>query len=192
MKTRESPPPPPVHVHVPDTTPVHVHMRRSPCRGTQVNNHILENIQGLFGVISALKIRFNQTFIYINWFIEILMSLFKVLWVQSWISVWFFFFCSLKSKVPRWKEKKENQKTKLHGFLQEYCPAEETWAEILFKYLHNIYLSLQWLKFNILTHNQVTVRVKSGQTNTFNAFMARKSDFNSKLSFYNVLLIDLI
>ncbi|XP_034548944.1 LOW QUALITY PROTEIN: outer dense fiber protein 2-like [Notolabrus celidotus] len=33
MKTRDSPPP--VHVHVPETTPVHVHMRRSPCRTPQ-------------------------------------------------------------------------------------------------------------------------------------------------------------
>ncbi|KAM7018758.1 outer dense fiber protein 2-like isoform 2-T2 [Tautogolabrus adspersus] len=33
MKTRESPPP--VHVHVPETTPVHVHMRRSPSRTPQ-------------------------------------------------------------------------------------------------------------------------------------------------------------
>ncbi|XP_050931136.1 outer dense fiber protein 2 isoform X3 [Lates calcarifer] len=33
MKTRDSPPPlPPVHVHVPETTPVHVHMRRSPSK----------------------------------------------------------------------------------------------------------------------------------------------------------------
>ncbi|XP_070760788.1 outer dense fiber protein 2-like [Enoplosus armatus] len=36
MKTRESPPPP-VHVHVPETTPVHVHMRRSPSRTPQQN-----------------------------------------------------------------------------------------------------------------------------------------------------------
>ncbi|KAK1892153.1 Outer dense fiber protein 2 [Dissostichus eleginoides] len=35
MKTRDSPPPP-VHVHVPETTPVHVHMRRSPCRTPQI------------------------------------------------------------------------------------------------------------------------------------------------------------
>ncbi|XP_008298096.1 outer dense fiber protein 2 [Stegastes partitus] len=35
MKTRESPPP--VHVHVPETTPVHVHMRRSPNRTPQQN-----------------------------------------------------------------------------------------------------------------------------------------------------------
>uniref|UniRef100_UPI0037E79678 outer dense fiber protein 2-like n=1 Tax=Semicossyphus pulcher TaxID=241346 RepID=UPI0037E79678 len=33
MKTRDSPPP--VHVHVPETTPVHVHMRRSPNRTPQ-------------------------------------------------------------------------------------------------------------------------------------------------------------
>ncbi|KAF0022624.1 hypothetical protein F2P81_025250 [Scophthalmus maximus] len=33
MKTRESPPP--VHVHVPETTPVHVHMRRSPSKTPQ-------------------------------------------------------------------------------------------------------------------------------------------------------------
>ncbi|XP_034397466.1 outer dense fiber protein 2-like [Cyclopterus lumpus] len=33
MKTRD--PPPPVHVHVPETTPVHVHMRRSPSRTPQ-------------------------------------------------------------------------------------------------------------------------------------------------------------
>ncbi|XP_044051158.1 outer dense fiber protein 2-like isoform X2 [Siniperca chuatsi] len=33
MKTRDSPPP--VHVHVPETTPVHVHMRRSPSRTPQ-------------------------------------------------------------------------------------------------------------------------------------------------------------
>ncbi|CAG5918598.1 unnamed protein product [Menidia menidia] len=32
MKTRDSTPPPPIHVHVPETTPVHVHMRRSPSR----------------------------------------------------------------------------------------------------------------------------------------------------------------
>ncbi|XP_074525996.1 outer dense fiber protein 2-like [Halichoeres trimaculatus] len=32
MKTRDSPPR--VHVHVPETTPVHVHMKRSPCRAT--------------------------------------------------------------------------------------------------------------------------------------------------------------
>ncbi|KAI4821234.1 hypothetical protein KUCAC02_029176 [Chaenocephalus aceratus] len=35
MKTRDSPPPP-VHFHVPETTPVHVHMRRSPCRTPQI------------------------------------------------------------------------------------------------------------------------------------------------------------
>ncbi|GAA6223739.1 outer dense fiber protein 2-like isoform X1 [Lates japonicus] len=38
MKTRDSPPPPPlppVHVHVPETTPVHVHMRRSPSKTPQ-------------------------------------------------------------------------------------------------------------------------------------------------------------
>ncbi|XP_037632569.1 outer dense fiber protein 2-like isoform X1 [Sebastes umbrosus] len=34
MRTRDSPPPP-VHVHVPETTPVHVHMRRSPSRTPQ-------------------------------------------------------------------------------------------------------------------------------------------------------------
>ncbi|XP_031161900.1 outer dense fiber protein 2-like isoform X1 [Sander lucioperca] len=34
MKTRDSPPPP-VHVHVPETTPVHVHMRRSPSQTPQ-------------------------------------------------------------------------------------------------------------------------------------------------------------
>lgn len=34
MKTRDSPPP--VHVHVPETTPVHVHMRRSPSKTPQV------------------------------------------------------------------------------------------------------------------------------------------------------------
>ncbi|XP_029295278.1 outer dense fiber protein 2-like isoform X2 [Cottoperca gobio] len=34
MKTRDSPPPP-VHVHVPDSTPVHVHMRRSPSKTPQ-------------------------------------------------------------------------------------------------------------------------------------------------------------
>ncbi|XP_054628372.1 outer dense fiber protein 2 isoform X2 [Dunckerocampus dactyliophorus] len=33
MRTRHSPPP--VHVHVPETTPVHVHMRRSPTRTSQ-------------------------------------------------------------------------------------------------------------------------------------------------------------
>nr|XP_057926192.1 outer dense fiber protein 2b isoform X2 [Doryrhamphus excisus] len=33
MRTRHSPPP--VHVHVPETTPVHVHMRRSPTRTPQ-------------------------------------------------------------------------------------------------------------------------------------------------------------
>ncbi|XP_030272867.1 outer dense fiber protein 2b [Sparus aurata] len=33
MKTRDSPPP--VHVHVPETTPVHVHMRRSPSKTPQ-------------------------------------------------------------------------------------------------------------------------------------------------------------
>ncbi|XP_037535940.1 outer dense fiber protein 2-like [Nematolebias whitei] len=33
MKTRDSPPP--VHVHVTETTPVHVHMRRSPSRASQ-------------------------------------------------------------------------------------------------------------------------------------------------------------
>ncbi|TDH13205.1 hypothetical protein EPR50_G00055090 [Perca flavescens] len=33
MKTRDSPPP--VHVHVPETTPVHVHMRRSPSQTPQ-------------------------------------------------------------------------------------------------------------------------------------------------------------
>ncbi|KAM9391705.1 outer dense fiber protein 2-like isoform 2-T2 [Pholidichthys leucotaenia] len=36
MKTRDSPPsPPPVHVHVPETTPVHVYMRRSPNKTPQ-------------------------------------------------------------------------------------------------------------------------------------------------------------
>ncbi|XP_069580291.1 outer dense fiber protein 2-like [Brachyistius frenatus] len=35
MKTRDSPPPPPVHVHVLETTPVHFHMRRSPSRTPQ-------------------------------------------------------------------------------------------------------------------------------------------------------------
>ncbi|XP_047446968.1 outer dense fiber protein 2-like [Mugil cephalus] len=35
MKTRDSPPPPPVHVHVPGSTPVHVHMRRSPSKTPQ-------------------------------------------------------------------------------------------------------------------------------------------------------------
>ncbi|XP_071339930.1 outer dense fiber protein 2-like isoform X2 [Trachinotus anak] len=38
MKTRDSSPaapPPPVHVHVPETTPVHVHMRRSPSNTPQ-------------------------------------------------------------------------------------------------------------------------------------------------------------
>lgn len=35
MKTRDSPPPP-IHVHVPETTPVHVHMRRSPSKTLQV------------------------------------------------------------------------------------------------------------------------------------------------------------
>ncbi|XP_034728777.1 outer dense fiber protein 2-like [Etheostoma cragini] len=34
MNTRDSPPPP-VHVHVPETTPVHVHMRRSPSKTPQ-------------------------------------------------------------------------------------------------------------------------------------------------------------
>ncbi|XP_068454946.1 LOW QUALITY PROTEIN: outer dense fiber protein 2-like [Clinocottus analis] len=34
MKTRDLPPP--VHVHVPETTPVHVHMRRSPTRTPQI------------------------------------------------------------------------------------------------------------------------------------------------------------
>ncbi|XP_049434354.1 outer dense fiber protein 2-like isoform X1 [Epinephelus fuscoguttatus] len=34
MKTRDSPPPP-VHVHVPETTPVHVHMKRSPSKTPQ-------------------------------------------------------------------------------------------------------------------------------------------------------------
>ncbi|XP_041643864.1 outer dense fiber protein 2-like isoform X2 [Cheilinus undulatus] len=36
MKTQEAPPP--VHVHVPETTPVHVHMRRSPSRTTPGRN----------------------------------------------------------------------------------------------------------------------------------------------------------
>ncbi|KAF7660001.1 hypothetical protein LDENG_00290190 [Lucifuga dentata] len=38
MKTRDSSPP--VHVHVPETTPVHVHMRRSPSKTLQDSNRI--------------------------------------------------------------------------------------------------------------------------------------------------------
>lgn len=35
MKTRDSPPPPPVHLHVLESTPVYVHMRRSPSKTPQ-------------------------------------------------------------------------------------------------------------------------------------------------------------
>ncbi|KAM9858651.1 outer dense fiber protein 2-like [Aulostomus maculatus] len=40
MKTRDSPPP--VHVHVPETTPVHVHMRRSPSRTPQKRTKVTQ------------------------------------------------------------------------------------------------------------------------------------------------------
>lgn len=45
MKTWDTPPP--VHVHVPETTPVHVHMRRSPSKSQQVlfllPNHLYDS-----------------------------------------------------------------------------------------------------------------------------------------------------
>ncbi|XP_038560364.1 outer dense fiber protein 2-like isoform X1 [Micropterus salmoides] len=45
MKTRDSPPPP-VHVHVPETTPVHVHMRRSVSRTPQQNRTKAAQVKG--------------------------------------------------------------------------------------------------------------------------------------------------